>query len=69
MCRSRDLEYPFKVQTQKVIAQQMLGINSSTIKIDHHDKEKIDPVLWYQKAYHWDRKSRYWCCTANAGDK
>jgi putative methyltransferase len=69
MCRSRDLEYPFKVQTQKVIAQQMLGINSSTVKIDHHDKEKIDPVLWYQKAYHWDRKSRYWRCTANAGDK
>jgi len=69
MCRSRDLEYPFKIQAQKCVIQQMLGINSSTVKIDHHDKDVINKDLWYQKAYHWDRKSRYWRCSAVAGDK
>jgi len=51
------------------VIQQMLGINSSTVKIDHHDKDVINKDLWYQKAYHWDRKSRYWRCSAVAGDK
>ena len=69
MCRSKDLKYPIKVKTQYDVAQQMLGINSGTVIIDHQDKETPDPVLWYQKAYHWDRKSRYWRCSANAGDK
>jgi len=46
----------------------MLDINSSVILIDHHDGTTVDE-MWYNKAYHWDRKSRYWRCTASAGDK
>jgi hypothetical protein len=62
-------DFPVRVATQKSVANQMLGINNSSIIIDHHDKTQMDPVLWYQKAYHWDRKSRYWRCSAVASDK
>lgn len=69
MCRKKDVRYPITIKTQSDIAQDMLGINSSNIVIDHFDKNKPDSTLWYNKAYHWDRKSRYWRCTASAGDK
>jgi len=68
MCREKDLEYPIQVKTQKSVAQDMLDINNSTVVIDHHDKQTVDD-MWYNKAYHWDRKSRYWRCSATAGDK
>lgn len=64
MCRVRDLTYPFRTNTFSDIARDMLGINSDTIVIDHHDKAKPDQY-WYNKAYHWDRKSRYWRCLAS----
>ena len=69
LTRDRDTVYPYVCTTEKDIAQNMLGINNDTIIIDHHDKQSIDPVLWYQKAYHWDRKSRYWRCSAVTCDK
>ena len=69
MTRDKTQTYPFVKTTNAQVAQDMLGINSDTLLIDHYDKEQIDPLLWYQKAYHWDRKSRYWRCTAQANDK
>jgi putative methyltransferase len=64
MCRMKNKTYPMIVVTKSQVALGMLGINSSTIKIDHHDTNAPDK-LWYNKAYHWDRKSKYWCCTAS----
>lgn len=66
MCRIKDLQYPFRTTTNSCVAQDMLGINSDTLIIDHHDKVEPDH-LWYNKAYHWDRKSKYWACTASNG--
>lgn len=66
MCRVKGLKYPFRTTTNSQVANDMLGINSDTLIIDHHDKEPITD-LWYNKAYHWDRKSKYWCCTASNG--
>jgi len=68
MTRDKDQQYPYTITIDKKIAKDMLGINSSVITIDHHDKTTPDN-MWYNKAYHWDRKSRYWRCTALAGDK
>lgn len=65
MCRIKDLEYPFRTTAPLDIVQDMLGINSDTIMINHSDKSKPHPELWYNKAYHWDRKSRYWRCSAS----
>ena len=64
MTRDRDTQYPIQVNVTNSVARDMLNINSDVIEIDHHDTEKMDPTLWYQKAYHWDRKSRYWRCKA-----
>jgi hypothetical protein len=77
MTRDKNQKYPAKFKTKQHIAQDMLGINSSIntpdekwtiITIDHHDKQNVDD-MWYNKAYHWDRKSRYWRCTAKSVDK
>lgn len=68
MTRDKNMKYPYVLNVDSQIAQDMLDINSSTIIIDHHDKTTPDQ-MWYNKAYHWDRKSRYWRCTALAGDK
>jgi stress response protein SCP2 len=60
--------YPCNYTVDKHIAKDMLDIDSSTFTIDHHDKISADD-MWYQKAYHWDRKSRYWRCQALVDDK
>jgi putative methyltransferase len=67
MCRLKDLKYPFKTTAPRDIIQDMLGINSDTIIIDHSDKTTPHATLWYNKAYHWDRKSKYWCCSVSNG--
>ena len=68
MTRDRDTAYPYTYNVDENIAKHMLGINSSTIVINHQDDTTPDD-MWYQKAYHWDRKSRYWRCNAIADDK
>ena len=68
MTRDRDTAYPYAYNVDENIAKHMLGINSSTIVINHHDDTTPDD-MWYQKAYHWDRKSRYWRCNATVDDK
>ena len=68
MTRDKNTKYPIIHKTKSYIAKDMLGIDNSNICIDHHDKTKLND-MWYNKAYHWDRKSRYWRCTAFAGDK
>ena len=64
MCRLKNQTYPFKTVTDKTIARDMLGIDSDVLIVDHHDKNPTDE-LWYNKAYHWDRKSKYWCCSVS----
>jgi hypothetical protein len=64
MCRVKDRSYPFRTTTTAEVAKDMLGINSDRLIIDHYDRLPADN-LWYNKAYHWDRKSKYWCCTAS----
>jgi radical SAM superfamily enzyme YgiQ (UPF0313 family) len=67
MCRQKDTLYPFTTVTIPSVAQDMLGIDKDIITIDHHDKAIVDDT-WYNKAYHWDRKSRYWRCTVSKAE-
>lgn len=62
-CRVKDKVYPHTVKVNKQICKDMFDLDTDTIVIDHSDKSKPDPYLWYNKAYHWDRKSKYWACT------
>jgi hypothetical protein len=64
MCRRRDLSYPYTVNTSPTVASKMLGLNKEIITIDHYDKDDTDD-LWFNKAYHWQRKNRYWKCKAS----
>lgn len=64
MCRTKYGKYPVTVSTEATVADAMLGIHSDLITIDHRDQ--TEPTeLWYNRAYHWDRKSKYWCCSAS----
>lgn len=64
MCRTKYGKYPVTVSTEATVADAMLGIHSDLITIDHRDR--TEPTeLWYNRAYHWDRKSKYWCCSAS----
>jgi len=65
MCRDINTSYPYVMDVDNKVAQDMLGINSNRILINHFDKKQPDPILWYNKAYHWDRKSKYWQCAAS----
>lgn len=62
MTRDKNKDYPYVKKVNRNVSQDMLGINSDELIIDHHDKETPDDYWWYHKAYHWDRKSRYWRC-------
>jgi putative methyltransferase len=64
MTRDRETSYPRVVHTDKQIAMDMLGLDEDVIYIDHHDHTTPDNK-WYQKAYHMERKNRYWKCTAD----
>ena len=68
MTRDKDTVYPYTYSVDTQIAKDMLNIDSNKIIINHHDKITPDD-MWYQKAYHWDRKSRYWRCDAQIDDK
>lgn len=65
MCRLKDKEYPYKITAPKTIVKKMLDIDGEELIIDHYDKEAPHPRLWFNKAYHWDRKSGYWRCNAS----
>lgn len=64
MCRDRNKSYPYTINTSPEVANKMLGLNKEIITIDHHDKDLADD-MWFNKAYHWQRKNRYWRCKAS----
>lgn len=63
MCVNFNTNYPLKVDAKSSIVKDMLGIDANTIYIDHSDKEKTSKKTFFHKAYHWNRKLKYWHCT------
>jgi hypothetical protein len=56
--------YPFTVSTDVDVTKHCLGLESTELVIDHYDKNNIDDDdLFVKKAYHWQRKNRYWKCS------
>lgn len=61
-CKIKDKKYPYVVSVNREICKDMFGLDTDKILIDHNDKTEPHPYFWYNKAYHWDRKSKYWAC-------
>lgn len=62
-CRIKDKKYPYTVNVDRKVCKDMFDLDTDRVTVDHNDKSNPDPYLWYNKAYHWDRKSKYWACT------
>jgi len=56
--------YPYSLSIDKDTSEHCLGIDSTEVVVDHYDKNNIDnDDLFVKKAYHWQRKNRYWKCS------
>ena len=63
MCRDYTNIYPIKKTYKKDTLQNTLGLlDTETITLDHWDTEELEPLEFYHRAYHYQRKNRYWRC-------
>jgi len=65
MCRDYTNIYPIEKTYKKDTLQNTLRIDEKTITLDHWDKEELEPLEFYHRAYHYQRKNRYWRCSYN----
>jgi hypothetical protein len=64
MCRDYTNIYPIQKTYKQDTIQNTLGLlDSETITLDHYDKEELEPLEFYHRAYHYQRKNRYWRCS------
>ena len=55
--------YPYSISIDEDVAKHCLDIDFTQLVIDHYDKNtEFDDDLFVKKAYHWQRKNRYWKC-------
>ena len=64
MCYSNKKKYPIEKFYQPDTLEHTLNIYKNNITIDHYDKSKMTDKEFYHKAYHYQRKNRYWRCEA-----
>lgn len=69
MCKTNSDTYPKIFNTKKSIAKDMLCLEADTILIDHTDQTPLELHTFMHKAYHWNRKLKYWHCDAKVHDK
>jgi len=57
-------QYPYNLSIDMDTAQHCLETDLTELSIDHYDKDTdFDDDLFVKKAYHWQRKNRYWKCS------
>lgn len=65
ICKN-NIQYPITVKADKHILKSLFNINSDYVKITHQDNTILDDMVFLHKAYHWNRKLKYWCCSIKA---
>jgi len=68
MCVDWRCQYPRREVYSKDLVRCLFGLDTDTVEIDHWDRECQDDAFFIKKAYHWQRKNRYWKCTITAAD-
>lgn len=64
MCRDYTNIYPIEKSYNQDTLENTLGLsNTETITLDHYDKDELNPLDFYHRAYHYQRKNRYWKCS------
>lgn len=54
--------YPIRLELSTDVDQHCLQTGKTSVVLDHHDKSITDNDTFMKKAYHWQRKNRYWKC-------
>jgi len=62
MCHTNDRTYPFVKTYNEDTVKHTLGIEGSTLTLDHYDKKEMTDKEFFHLAYHYQRKNRYWRC-------
>ena len=62
MCHTNDRTYPFVRTYNEDTVKHTLGIEGSTLTLDHYDKKEMTDKEFFHLAYHYQRKNRYWRC-------
>lgn len=60
MCRDYEFNYPIAKEYNLDTVKHCTGVDSTKINITHWDDEKLSPLEFYHRAYHYQRKNRYW---------
>lgn len=68
MCKDPSEQYPIEQYLDDDVATYCLQSKSGVYRIDHWDSEPLPERKFYHVAYHWQRKNRYWRCTATPTD-
>lgn len=64
MCFNFRESYPKILKTDPDIVKNLFNLNSNKVQIDHYDQNTsfFDQTDFHYKAYHYQRKNRYWKC-------
>jgi len=62
MCVDWRTSYPLHITVDPIILKLATGYHASSITIDHWDKSITNDTEFIHKAYHYQRKNRYWKC-------
>lgn len=63
MCVDWTKQYPYQKTYSVDVLEKLFGITHNLVQIDHWDRECQDDAFFIKKAYHWQRKNRYWKCS------
>jgi putative methyltransferase len=66
MCVDWRHSYPLTQQYDPQLLKDLFAIDSDRVVLDHWDRECRDDAFFIKKAYHWQRKNRYWRCSISA---
>lgn len=64
LCVDWRTQYPLHVTINSTVCDLALGYDSTSLTIDHWDKTITSDLDFVHKAYHYQRKNRYWRCSA-----
>jgi radical SAM superfamily enzyme YgiQ (UPF0313 family) len=64
MCKDPNKQYPYNIELSNDAAHWCLNSQAGEYSINHWDNSAMDERKFYHVAYHWQRKTRYWKCTA-----
>ena len=68
-CKDKNTVYPVIAECSQDLAKKMFGINSTWLQFDHTDQTVMQELRFFRKAYHHNRKLKYWQCQVTAHDK